>query len=843
LVIQFGAETTEVSVALRKLTRESKGVEAELKKVDRALKFSPGNTELLRQRQALLAKQIDNTTKRLDALKQAEGKLGKADIGSDKYNTLRREIIETTSKLSSLETKAKAADKALRVNPATIASIKSAGDALKKVGDKATSVGRSMTMGITVPIAVAGAAVLKFAMDAFESEQRFRVSTGNMANAIDAWSKRTASALSLNSYNLRAQAGDWFLYLKNFGLTSDAAAQMSEDLTMLAVDMASFRDISLQDAQEKLLSGMSGEMEAVRRWGIDLSDASIQLWALDNGLIKHGQQLTQNQKVYARYKMIMEQTSKAQGDWGRSLDAGSPAVKLKALQERGTELAVTYGQLLLPVMQKLTELGGGVAEWAGALGPAQKSLVVSGAAVAAVLGPAVWLFGSFATAASSAAGALVWVAGAAGGAAAPVAASGVAAEGAAVGFGGLATGATAAAATLGPLAGGLGILAALAYKGKEVWKQYWAVLTGNADELARLNAEAEKQDQIQRQKLNPTVDFSKPYHAVVDDQGRGSYANDVVAPSAQTAPSIDKVTASLDEQTASLTSGGAATQGLIRDIEGLKVAEDSVNGTVRTATESQLAYETALLNSQDAHAAVNKLKSEGKQGTDEYARALIAERTAELSLKDAKAASTEAMHAANVALVTGSSSTKTLTADQQGLVSKLDVATAKVAGLKLKLDTVPKSKQTELKAEIKQGEKNIKRLTDQIAGVKDKTITINVKKGGISHLEWVPGKGPVMNLEAFATGGSFAPGMPKLVIAGDQRHGYEHIIREDQIVSLMQRAMRRNDSRSDTGSNSSNRSTGNQPRQVIVNQSINQPVQSYSEMRRAVRDMAREGAW
>lgn len=129
LTIQFGADTRGLSAALKDVDKQSRGITSELKKVENALKFNPGNTELLRQKQELLGKQIVTTKERLEALREAEKKLGKDDIGTDQYNNLQREIIETGSKLEHLQKKSKETHKALEVPPSVVSGLKNVGKA------------------------------------------------------------------------------------------------------------------------------------------------------------------------------------------------------------------------------------------------------------------------------------------------------------------------------------------------------------------------------------------------------------------------------------------------------------------------------------------------------------------------------------------------------------------------------------------------------------------------------------------------------------------------------------------------------------------------------------------
>ena len=103
ITIELGADTTGLTDALKDVNKESSKVQSELKEVERALKFDPGNTELIAQKQQLLAEQIQNTSQKLDVLKEAqsqvEAQFQRGDIGAEQYRAFQRELATTETQL------------------------------------------------------------------------------------------------------------------------------------------------------------------------------------------------------------------------------------------------------------------------------------------------------------------------------------------------------------------------------------------------------------------------------------------------------------------------------------------------------------------------------------------------------------------------------------------------------------------------------------------------------------------------------------------------------------------------------------------------------------------------
>lgn len=160
LTIEIGGETTALNKALGEVNRTSRDLKSELRDVERLLKLDPGNTTLLAQKQKILAESIENTSKKLETLKEAERqaqeqfKQGK--IGEEQYRAIQREVVKTEEELKKMNKQLQEMD------------WKGVTDGLDKFGKKATEVGKSLSTKVTAPIVALGGVATKSAVD-FES--------------------------------------------------------------------------------------------------------------------------------------------------------------------------------------------------------------------------------------------------------------------------------------------------------------------------------------------------------------------------------------------------------------------------------------------------------------------------------------------------------------------------------------------------------------------------------------------------------------------------------------------------------------------------------------------------
>lgn len=181
-----------------------------------------------------------------------------------------------------------------------------------------------------------------------ENLNLFTVSMGEYANEAQKYAETVAEIMGIDPGEWLRNQGIFMTLATGFGVVSDRAYTMSQNLTQLGYDLSSFFNISYEDAFQKLQSGISGELEPLRRLGFDLSVARLQQEALNLGIQKNVNLMTQAEKAELRYYAIMTQVTTAQGDMARTLEA--PANQLRVLKAQVTQCARSLGNIFIPVL-------------------------------------------------------------------------------------------------------------------------------------------------------------------------------------------------------------------------------------------------------------------------------------------------------------------------------------------------------------------------------------------------------------------------------------------------------------------------------------------------------------
>lgn len=179
----------------------------------------------------------------------------------------------------------------------------------------------------------------------------FTVALGEYAGEAKEYAEKVSEVLGIDPAQWLRNQGVFNTLLTGFGDTAERAQLMSRNLTQLGYDLSSFFNISIEDAMQKLQSGISGELEPLRRLGYDLSQARLEQTALNLGIKESVANMTQAEKAELRYYAIMTQVTTAQGDMARTLEA--PANQLRILQAQLTQAARAIGNIFIPALNAI----------------------------------------------------------------------------------------------------------------------------------------------------------------------------------------------------------------------------------------------------------------------------------------------------------------------------------------------------------------------------------------------------------------------------------------------------------------------------------------------------------
>lgn len=216
-------------------------------------------------------------------------------------------------------------------------------------------------LGATVAFQATGKAI-KAATDTTEELNKSFEVFGPASAQIEEFAETTASSLGIANVEALRATGIFGNLFRAIGIGQADAAEMSKTLVTLAADLASFNNADPTLVLQNLRSGLAGEAEPLRKFGIFLSEARVQQEALNATGKESVKQLTQQEKTQARFNIILRDSAIAQGDFARTQE--SLANQTRILKAELTDLGADIGTLLIP---PLTNIAAGAADTARAL--------------------------------------------------------------------------------------------------------------------------------------------------------------------------------------------------------------------------------------------------------------------------------------------------------------------------------------------------------------------------------------------------------------------------------------------------------------------------------------------
>ena len=213
-------------------------------------------------------------------------------------------------------------------------------------------------VGITLSVAGAKSAIdgcVEVASSIEEMQNKFDVVFGDMRNEVNKWAQEYSDAIGRNKNDIKTYLADQQNLLVGFGMTRQAGAEMAEQMTSLALDLASFGNMDETASVNAMTKAVMGESEAAKTLGAVLNDSTRAQAMATLGLKGTYDKLDQLTKMQVNYQAILQQSPDAIGDCQRSLDSYESTKKRYIAKLK--EIKTIVGQFFLPTYQKILNIG------------------------------------------------------------------------------------------------------------------------------------------------------------------------------------------------------------------------------------------------------------------------------------------------------------------------------------------------------------------------------------------------------------------------------------------------------------------------------------------------------
>lgn len=452
ITVEIDGTTTKLQAALKEVETPASSLQRNLKSVNQSLKLDPTNTELLTEKQKILASYVDATREKLQTLESVQDQIrqqyASGEIDQGAYLDFQRELENTKAKLKDLEKQQK------DFGGVVTQVMKEAGGKVSEFGEKVSQSGEKL-LPVTAAITAAVAAAVDAGSDMIESQNKVEVAFGDSADSVKKFSETTLETYGIakgTALDMASLFGDMATSME---IPQDAAAEMSESLVGLAGDLASFKNIGLEDAQNALKGVFTGETESLKNLGVVMTQDNLLRFAMKEGMIdttKTAQQLEKEEialekaqtayndavskygensleareaalkvsdaevalnesakasldtlstaeMVQLRYAYVLNATKNAQGDFARTSDG--TANSLRVASEATKEVAADFGTLLAPYVAQAAQMVSELLKSITALPDEQKKVILVIAAVVAAIGPVLTIGGKLISAIGS----------------------------------------------------------------------------------------------------------------------------------------------------------------------------------------------------------------------------------------------------------------------------------------------------------------------------------------------------------------------------------------------------------------------------------------------------------
>lgn len=390
IIVEIGGDTSGLQKALSKVNSASSSLSKELRGINSLLKLDPKNTELVAQKQTLLAQNINETSEKLKILKQTQKEADDAikngtKISDENYRNLQREIINTEEKLKNLKVEASKWTTAGR-------EIEEYGNKIKSLGNKIDDIGNKLTTRLTLPVATGFTLMTKYAIENETAIQQVNKIYGESAQVIKDFAENTAIAFNMSS-------SDAYKYAQIYGnliqsITDDQAenAKYTQQLLEASSIIASATGRTMEDVMDRIRSGLLGNTEAIEDLGVNVNVALLETtdafkkFAGDKSWNKLDFQTQQQIRLFG----ILEQTTKK---YGKEINKNT-ASSIQQLTAKTKNLTTDLGKKLLPIANDLLEKANELIDKFGDLSDEEQQNIIKIGLMVAAAGPLLKILGT-----------------------------------------------------------------------------------------------------------------------------------------------------------------------------------------------------------------------------------------------------------------------------------------------------------------------------------------------------------------------------------------------------------------------------------------------------------------
>ena len=262
---------------------------------------------------------------------------------------------------------------------------KKATSQMETFGKKMSDIGGKMSLAITTPLLLVSRQMIKLASDTVEATNKVEVAFGKSGDAVKEFASTSLTQFGIAKGSAMDMAATYGDMSTSMGLTQQQAAGLSITLVGLAADLASFKNIGIDQANTALKGIFTGETESLKTLGIVMTEANLKAYALSKGFKGNTEDLTQSEKVLLRYNYVLENTKNSQGDFART--GGGAANQMRIFSESLKELGDTFGSEILPLFTKAITFVNGLLKEFAKLDSETKTTILTIGGIAIVIGP------------------------------------------------------------------------------------------------------------------------------------------------------------------------------------------------------------------------------------------------------------------------------------------------------------------------------------------------------------------------------------------------------------------------------------------------------------------------